>query len=237
MKTLILVLRSLIFNVVSFIGHVVFLTGVVWIVFIPQKNAIAVLRRGFHWAYRWERFMLGLDYVMTGTQNLPSSGTYIAAIKHQSIWETYKVQLWFNNPAVIMKHELRYVPLWGWYAIKVRAIFVKRGSGREALRSLRAGAQEAKKQGRVIVIFPQGTRVPYRQNAPYKRGVVELYDELKVPIVPIALNSGKFWSRRSFIKHPGTIEVQVLPPIQPGLAPNEALKKLEAVLETASNRL
>ncbi|MGE3770957.1 MAG: lysophospholipid acyltransferase family protein [Bdellovibrionales bacterium] len=225
----------MIFTIVFYVSNIVMCIGIFWLPLVPHRAAVKSLQLFFRFFGVLERNILGLHYVVEGRENLPP-GCCIIAIKHQSVWETYKVHVMFDNPVTVMKAELKYVPLWGWYAQKVRSIFVERGKSR-AVKSLVEGGLRAKKDGQAIVIFPQGTRVPYGETRPYKRGAIELYTALNVPLVPVALNSGKFWPRHQFIKKPGTITVQILPPIMPGLTGEEAFKKLQDAIETASSKL
>jgi len=229
-------LRTLLFKTAFYITNAVLCVAIFWVPLVPHRIALRTIQLYMRCFGVLERVLMGLDYRIEGLENLPKSGCYIAAIKHQSTWETYKVHEWIHNPATVMKAELRHIPLWGWYAAKLQTIFVERGKTR-AYASLMEGGERAKAQGRPIIIFPQGTRVAYGEHRPYKRGVVELYAKLGVPIIPIALNSGKFWPRDGFMMRSGTITVKVLPPIMPGLDPAEALRTLENATENASNSL
>lgn len=229
-------IRSVIFNILFTVVHVGLVIMMAIFAFLPQRYMVGMLEftmRSFAWL---ERNILGLTYVVTGQENIPQ-GCYIFASKHQSIWETYKLHLLMKNPAVIMKKELMQIPFWGRIARKVDAIGVDRGAGGAALRSLIAGGKVAKAAARPIVIFPQGTRLPPEEYRPYKYGVAALYNALDVPLIPVALNSGLYWPRNSFLKRPGVIKVEILPPIMPGLKSAAALEALEAVLEPATKRL
>jgi 1-acyl-sn-glycerol-3-phosphate acyltransferase len=136
-----------------------------------------------------------------------------------------------------MKKELMLIPVYGWLARKQRMIPIDRKAGASALRGLLRAAEAAKGEGRQIVIFPQGTRVAPGADAPYQPGVAALYARLGCPVVPVALNSGCFWPRRSFVKYPGRIVIELLEPIPPGLAKGAFLAELERRIETATARL
>jgi 1-acyl-sn-glycerol-3-phosphate acyltransferase len=181
--------------------------------------------------------LLGLRYQVVGLENLPANGCFIVAAKHQSAWETLKLHLILTDPAVVLKRELTQVPVWGLMARKARIIPVDRGAKGRAIASMLKGALAIKEDGRPILIFPQGTRVAPGAYVPYKVGVALMYDKLKVPLVPMALNSGMFWPRKAYFKRPGTITVQFLPPIPAGLPREEMMARLESVLEEASDRL
>jgi 1-acyl-sn-glycerol-3-phosphate acyltransferase len=182
------------------------------------------------------RNLVGLDYRVIGAENLPV-GPAIFAAKHQSAWETLFFSRYLNYPAFVLKRELLSIPLFGWYLRKVGMIAVDRAAGASALRNMARQASEAFAEDRSILIFPEGTRVPPGQSRPYHPGVAALYTQLKVPVVPVALNSGLFRGRRSFVKRPGTVTVQFLPPIPPGLDRKAFMRELESRIETAATAL
>jgi 1-acyl-sn-glycerol-3-phosphate acyltransferase len=180
--------------------------------------------------------IVGLRFELRGDASLLRQPV-IVACKHQSAWDTFIFYLLARDPAYVMKKELMAIPVYGWLARKQRMIAVDRKGGAAALRALLRAAEEAVAAGRQIVIFPQGTRVAPGASAPYQPGVAALYGKLGVPVVPVALNSGRYWPRRSFLKYPGTIIVEILPPIPPGLAKPVFMAELERRIETASARL
>jgi 1-acyl-sn-glycerol-3-phosphate acyltransferase len=161
---------------------------------------------------------------------------FIAAVQHQSAWEAMQVPIWFPDAAIVLKQELLDVPLWGPCMNKYGAIPVQRAKkGSDIKRMLRAGETFAQ-QKRAIVIFPQGTRVKLGETRPYQRGVGVLYEHLNIPVVPIALNSGEYWSRKTLfgflkIHLPGTVRVTIHPPIPAGLPRDEMMEKLQAAIE------
>ena len=180
--------------------------------------------------------VVGLDYRVTGAENLPA-GPAIYAAKHQSAWETLVLSRDLRFPAFVLKRELLSIPLFGWFIKKAGMIAVDRAAGANALRQMSRQATEVFDSGRSVLIFPEGTRVAPGQRRPYHPGVAALYTQLKVPVVPVALNSGLFWGRRAFIKRPGVITVQFLPPIPPGLDRKGLMRELENRIETAANTL
>jgi len=229
-------LRSLIFNIVFHLWTAFACVAFVWVLLVPRPTMMVVVHwylRTLHWL---ERTILGLDYEVRGRENLPQ-GSYIVAAKHQSAWETTKLHALFGDPAIVLKRELTYVPLWGWYARKTRMIPVDRGARGKALSSMVQNSIPVRDEGRPIVIFPQGTRVAPGTFRPYRIGVGVLYEQLGIPIVPVALNAGLYWPRRSFLKRPGTIVVEILPPIPPGKSRQAAMQELEARLEAATDRI
>ena len=183
-----------------------------------------------------ERVLIGLRYQVIGTAALPPP-PFIVAAKHQSAWETMKLHLLFEEPAVVLKRELMHLPIGGWFAARSGMIPIDRGGRGPALHRALAHARQRVAESLPIIIFPQGTRVAPGEHRHYQVGAYALYAALNLPVVPMALNSGMFWPRRRFRKRPGTITVELLPPILPGLDRDEFLDKLESDLEAASERL
>jgi 1-acyl-sn-glycerol-3-phosphate acyltransferase len=229
-------LRSLAFNA-AFVA----ITALIGVVGLP------VLLGPRHWSMRlggfWANSVLwlldsiaGLRGEVRGTGHLPTGGCLIA-MKHQSAWDTLMLQSLFRDPAVVVKRELLWVPFYGWYARRAGSIPVDRGGGAAALRSMVAAARRAAAEGRPIVIFPQGTRTAPGHPVPYQPGVAALYQALNLPLVPAAVNSGLYWGRRSFLKRPGRIVLEFLPPIAPGLPRRELMPELERRIETATTAL
>ena len=203
---------------------------------LPRKGALQMALlwvRSVAWV---ERNVLGLDYRVIGRENLPAHGAFIVAAKHQSTFETMKLHLILNDPAIVLKKELLRIPIWGPYLRQTGMIPIDRSAGRRAVGTMLEASEKAKAEGRPIVIFPQGTRIPVGVKRSYKAGVAALYHQLALPILPLALNSGLFWPKRG-MKHGGTVTFSFLPPIEPGLEPESALSLLEQRLETETDRL
>lgn len=182
------------------------------------------------------RWTCGLTHRVRGLENLPS-GPCIIASKHQSTWETLAFTHVFSDGAVVLKRDLFYIPVVGWMMWRAGNIGIDRAAGPAALRSILRDARRVLDAGRPIVIFPEGTRTAIGTDIPYQPGVAALYTQLKVPVVPVALNSGLFWGRRTFIKKAGTIDVQILPPIAAGLTRADFMRTLHDRIETATRDL
>lgn len=230
------ILRSALFNLLFFGWTTLCCFALLPSMLLPHRAMMAwifVWLRVVHWL---EKTILGIDYRVVGRENLPA-GACIVAAKHQSAWETLKLHLLLPDPAIVLKAELLKVPVWGRYLVRTGMIPVERGAGSKAIRSMIANARPRAEEGRPIAIFPQGTRTAPGTWRPYRIGVGALYEGLDLPVVPMALNSGVFWGRRAFRKRPGTITVEFLPPIPPGLPREEMMRRLEDELETASERL
>ncbi|WP_395016089.1 lysophospholipid acyltransferase family protein [Dongia sp.] len=231
-----LVLRSILFNLLyglwSAAMHVVCLP----LLFASRR---AVQAAGGIWidGTLWLlKHVVGIDHRVIGAEHLPQAAA-IYASKHQSAWETLFLSRYLGFPAFVLKKELLSIPLFGWFMKKSGMIAVDRKAGASALRSMARQATETLEGGRSILIFPEGTRVAPGQSKPYQPGVAALYTQQKVPVVPVALNSGLFWGRRAFVKRPGTIVVQILPPIPPGLDRKLFMKELENRIEPAVTAL
>jgi 1-acyl-sn-glycerol-3-phosphate acyltransferase len=229
-------LRSLVFVAVFYLNTAVFLVFGSPLLLGPRSWAMAALKAHALASIWWMRVICGTKLEVRGLENLPKGPAIIAA-KHQSAWDTFGLIPWTRDPAMIMKKELLSVPLYGWFSRKFEMIFVQRDLGAGALRRMAADAATRAAQGRDIVIFPEGTRRAPGAPPAYKPGVTFLYDTLGIPCVPVALNSGVFWPRRSLLRRPGTIVVEFLPAIEPGLPRKQFISLLQERIETATARL
>jgi 1-acyl-sn-glycerol-3-phosphate acyltransferase len=189
--------------------------------------------RGIGFLLRW---VVGIRHEVRGLHHLPDEPVVIAA-KHQSAWETLTFHTIVHELSVGLKYELTRIPVFGHYLLKSGCIRIDRGAAAKALKSLVDGAQQAMAGGLHVMIFPEGTRRPVGASPDYKPGVAALYKQLGRPCVPVALNSGMFWGRRSFAKRPGTIVLEFLEPIPPGLPRAAFMRTLEERIETATNHL
>jgi 1-acyl-sn-glycerol-3-phosphate acyltransferase len=205
---------------------------------LPRPFAMGFARRWGLYFVWLSRTVGGIRVEFRGLENIPP-GPLLVAIKHQSLWETFMLLGMFDDPCFVMKRELAFIPLFGWFIYKMRNVPINRKDGARALIKLtRAANQEIHADGgRQILVFPEGTRRPPRSPPLYKYGIAKLYEGLNVPCLPIGLNSGIFWPRNSLHMKPGTIIVDILPPIEPGLDRNEFFKRVQDQIETSSNRL
>lgn len=233
-------IRSTIFNIVFYGFTAISCVLCLPFLFLPKKDAMWAVRLFVDSALFFERHILGLDYEVRGLEHLPK-GPCIVAAKHESAYETTKLNILFDDPAIILKRELLRIPLWGRFLAKVEPIAIDRSQGKEAMEQIIDGARRVQAQGRPIIIFPQGTRVsPSKKvsDRPYKIGAARMALETGLPLVPMALNSGMFWPRKSWRKRPGKIVFEFLPPVS--LASNDPTvitRDLESRLEAASDAL
>ncbi len=191
----------------------------------------------------WIRLVLGglalicgVSLHLEGLEHLPKGGALIAC-KHQAMLDVLWPWMVCESPALIFKKELGILPIFGWYALKLKNLMVDRGGHATALRKMvrRAGALIG--EGRQIMIFPEGTRVQPGQTLPFKPGVAALYTQLNVPCVPVALNSGLHWPAHGLVIRPGVVTVRILPPIAPGLKRKEFMSVLQSRIDEASAAL
>jgi len=236
MTSAVLWLRSLAFNFGWYLGSAVIAIVGLPLLLAPRRVVVAWARFWIVFVLWWLRLTCGLGHRVVGLQNLPP-GPVIIACKHQSSWETLSFTLLFRDIAIVLKRELLFIPVVGWAMARAGNIAVSRGDGAAALRGLVKQARAAIADGRSIVIFPEGTRVAPGDQRPYQVGTAALYRQLGVPVVPMALNSGLFWGRRKWIKRPGVITLEVLPPIAPGLSRDAFMATLKERIEQATARL
>jgi 1-acyl-sn-glycerol-3-phosphate acyltransferase len=229
-------LRSLLFNVAFWIWTAILALAALPLLLLRRRAMQAVGRNWGRGVDALARAVVGLSYEVRGRERVPQEPA-IFAIKHQSAWETMIVHSLLDDPAIALKRELTLIPLFGWYLLRAGMIRIDRGAGARALRSLVEGARGALDRGSSVVMFPEGTRVAPGQRRPYQPGIAALYLQLERPVVPVALNSGLYWRRRGFLKRPGSIVVEFLEPIGPGLDRKSFMAELERRLEGATGRL
>jgi 1-acyl-sn-glycerol-3-phosphate acyltransferase len=231
-----LVLRSLLFNVAFYINIILWMIALLPTLVGPRRVFLGVVKAWARSSLWLMRAIVGTKVEIQGLEHIPQGGLLIAA-KHQSFWETFTLFTLFEQPTYILKRELTWIPVFGWYLAKAGCVPIDRKAGSAALVEMNAKAREAVKQGRQIIIFPEGTRRPAGAPPAYKYGVAHLYENLGVPCVPVGLNSGLYWPRRSFLRRPGTIRIEILEPIAPGGSRDEFFQKVQAAIEGSSNRL
>jgi 1-acyl-sn-glycerol-3-phosphate acyltransferase len=229
-------LRSLLFAAAFYVVTALFLLLGSPLLLAPRSWAMAGLRAHAHACLWLQRTIVGTRMEVRGREHLPA-GPCLVAAKHQSAWDTFALVPLLRDPALVMKIELMSIPFYGWFSRKFGMIPIRREAGPSALRQLVRDARDRIAAGREVLIFPEGTRRAPGAPPDYKPGVVLLYDSLGVPCVPIALNSGLYWPRRSLIRYPGTIVVEFLEPLAAGLKRAEFKALLEERIEQATHRL
>jgi 1-acyl-sn-glycerol-3-phosphate acyltransferase len=231
-----LTFRSVLFNVLFYLNLAVQIVFAIPSLLMPPWAILAIARFWARSNFWLLRVVCGTRVEFRGLEKIPA-GALLVASKHQSLWETFALLTVFRMPAYIMKRELVFIPFFGWYAWKAGMITVRRGGGVQALNEMNASARAALARGCQIIIFPEGTRRAPGAEPRYKYGVAHLYSETGVACLPVALNSGLFWPRRSVRRYPGTIVVEFLDPIPPGLGKDEFLARVQDTVEAATARL
>jgi 1-acyl-sn-glycerol-3-phosphate acyltransferase len=231
-----ILVRSIVFNLLFYLNTLVYLIVALPTFFMPYRAIIAVARSWGRTNLVLLRVVAGIDIEVRGREKIPK-GAIIVAAKHQSAWETFALLPEFDNPVFIVKRELQWIPIFGWLMIKGRMVPVDRSAGSQALFAMTERARIELADNRQLIIFPEGTRRPAGAEPRYKFGVAQLYAEEGVPCLPVALNSGLFWPRRSLRRLPGTVTVEILDPIAPGLDKDVFFGRLKDELETATARL
>jgi 1-acyl-sn-glycerol-3-phosphate acyltransferase len=231
-----ILVRSIAFNLLFYLNTLIYLIVALPTFFLPYRAIIAVARSWARTNMMLLRVIAGIDVEVRGREKIPK-GPIIVASKHQSAWETFALLPLFDNPLFIVKRELEWIPIFGWLMIKGRMVPVNRSAGSQALVAMTERARIELADNRQLIIFPEGTRRPAGAEPRYKFGVAHLYAAEGVPCVPIALNSGLFWPRRSIRRLPGTVVVEVLDPIAAGIDKDVFFKRLQQDIETATARL
>lgn len=230
-------IRSTVFNLAFYVISAACCLLCLPALILPRRWFLAVVQAYHYIIIALEYGILNLRYEVRGQEHLPPQGAYLVAAKHMSAYETLKLRLLFKDPAIVLKKELLQIPLWGTFLKKTDVIAIDRTNPDSATASIRDGALRMKDQGRPIIIFPQGTRVwPHEtaQNKRYKSGIYRMHAATDLPIVPMATNSGLFWPRRGWLKSPGTVVFEFLPPIAAGHSKEQVMSRIEHDVETRS---
>ena len=229
-------LRSLVFNILFYVFFLLWSLVALPTFVLPRT---AMLKVASWWARTnilLMRAICGIKVEFRGVEKIPK-GPLIVASKHQSMWETISLLRFFEAPFFVVKRELKFIPIFGLFIIKTDMVAIDRSKGGRAMLAVMRRAEEEVKHGRQFVIFPEGTRTAPGAPPHYKAGIGLIYADCGVPVLPVALNSGLFWPRRTFMRYPGTLVVEFLDPIPPGLKRDEFLKRVETVIEEATNRI
>lgn len=229
-------LRALVFSLLFYLVTGLMMLLGIWLLIAPRSWAMQGLRLHGQICVWLLRMVCGTGLEVRGHNRLPP-GPCLVVAKHQSAWDTFGLIPLFRDPAIVLKAELTRIPLYGWFCRKFEHIFVRRERAATALKTMLADAEARAAAGREIFIFAEGTRRPPGAPPDYKSGYVALYEALGVPVVPLALNSGLYWPRRSMARYPGTIIVEILEPVPAGLPRSAMRRQVEGAIEAASQRL
>jgi 1-acyl-sn-glycerol-3-phosphate acyltransferase len=230
-------IRSLIFYALFFTQTAV----LAMIIGLMSKITPGARNLGWALAQYWNssnvfmlRWIVGIRTEVSGAENIPEGGCIIGS-KHQSDWDIFALLPYVGKPAFIAKKELLDIPLFGWAAAWMNTISIDRKRGKNALPIMIEDTKRALENGCRVIIYPEGTRRPAFAEPSYRSGIVKMYQALDVPVVPVALTSGLYWARNSIVLWPGKARAKFLPPIEPGLAPEEFQARLIEAIETETN--
>jgi 1-acyl-sn-glycerol-3-phosphate acyltransferase len=229
-------LRSALFNVLFYVNLSIWLIAMLPTLVMPRaflRRMCKVWIRSFIWLMQR---ITRLELKVKGVEHLPKGG-YIVASKHQSLLETFALYPELPDAVIVLKKELMWIPLFGWYMVKLRMIPVQRGGGKAALKDMSKRVKAEIEAGRQVIIFPEGTRTKPNSAPAYKNGVIHLYNQTHALVAPVALNTGLFWPRRQFLRYEGTVTLEFLPPITSDLPRDSFMHELQTKIETASERL
>lgn len=213
--------------------------GIIWLPSLAMpRRALMTGIRWYSGLVRWGlRVICGVTTEVRGSEHLPEGGIIYAA-KHQCMWDVFMPFIILADPVITMKRELLWYPFFGWYSLKSKMIPIDRGGAAKTVRGMLKAAEDRMKDQRQFVIFPEGTRhAPGRTTGYFSAGTSAFYKRLGVQCLPVATNSGLCWPAHGFVRRPGTIVYEILPPIEPGLDRKALMSRLEGAIEPASDRL
>ncbi len=226
-------IRSLFFNIFLYAGLITIFILAIPTLILPSKFTIFFGRISAKYIVFILRLILNTKVIFHGIENLKKVDNFFVASAHQSMFETFALQIPLNGPIFILKRELLNIPLFGWYLRKIGSIaIVRETTTKENLNFFDKVKERIEKSKRPLLIFPQGTRVKLDDQPPFKKGVGRIYNALDLPCIPVALNTGKVWPKNSFMKYPGDIHISFLEPIISGKDNEEFVKDLENKIYT-----
>ena len=228
-----LFIKSLIFNIFLYAGLILIFILAIPTLILPSKFTIFFGRLSAKYLVFILKIILNTKVKFHGVENLKKVDNFFVASAHQSMFETFALQIPLDGPIFILKKELLNIPLFGWYLRKIGSIAIVRDTTtRENLNFFDKVRERIEKSKRPLLIFPQGTRVKLDEQPPFKKGVGRIYKALNLPCIPVALNTGKVWPKNSFLKYPGDIHISFLEPIMSGKNNEEFVKDIENKIYT-----
>ena len=231
-------LKSLIFNIFLFAGLITIFILAIPTLILPSKFTIFFGRLSAKYIVFLVKIILHSKVIFHGIENLKKVDNFFIASAHQSMFETFALQIPLDGPIFILKKELLNIPLFGWYLRKIGSIaIVRQTTTKENLNFFDKIKETIDKSKRPLLIFPQGTRVKLDERPPFKKGAGRIYKALNLPCIPVALNTGKVWPKNSFMKCTGDIHISFLEPIMPGKESDEFLKEIEDKIYTEIKKL
>jgi len=221
-------IRSFLFSIFFFAG--IFIISILFIpaFLLPQKIVLFGGKLMGYWASFCLKFFLSTKITIKGKENILKNNKFFIACSHQSMFETFYLQTIFNSPVFILKKELLFIPIFGWYLKKIGSISIKRNKvTRENLSFFEDISKIINSTNRPLIIFPQATRVLPDERPPFKKGASRIYEELKIHCQPIAINSGYVWPKKGYKRINQEITISILKPINPGLTKENFINIIE----------
>ena len=229
-------LRSLLFNVLFYVVFVFLALLAIPTLLMPIRALLTVVEWWSGATLFMLRVICNIKVEFRGLEKLPE-GPLLVVAKHQSFWETFTLASKLNRPIFILKRQLTYIPVFGQFLTKAGMIAIDRSAGGKVLLEMTRRARAAVRGGAQLIIFPEGTRRAAGAPARYKTGFGHVYSACDVPCLPVALNSGLFWPRRTFMRYPGTMVMEFLDVLPPGLPKEEFITRVRKEIEDATGRL
>ena len=221
-------IKSLTFNIFLYSGIVLVFILAIPTLILPNKFTLYFGKFLAYYIIFLLKILLNTKVIFHGLENLKKVEKFFIASAHQSMFETFVLQAPINFPIFILKKELLRIPLFGWYLKKIGSIEITREkTTKENLNFFDKIKYSIETTNRPLLIFPQGTRVRYKERVPFKKGIGRIYDSLNLPCIPVALNSGMIWPKNSFMKYNGNIHISFLEPIMPGKDKADFIKEIE----------
>ena len=226
-------IKSLIFNIFLYSGLILIFILAIPTLILPDRFTIFFGRLSAKYIVLILKLVMNSKVIFHGEENLKKVDRFFIASAHQSMFETFALQIPLDGPIFILKKELLNIPLFGWYLRKIGSVaIIRETTTKENLSFFDKIKQRIEKTKRPLLIFPQGTRVKLDENPPFKKGVGRIYRALNLPCVPVALNTGKVWPKNSFMKFSGDIHISFLEPVMPGKEKDEFVKEIENKIYT-----
>ena len=221
-------LKSLIFNIFLYLGLITIFILAIPTLILPDKFTLFFGKLSAKYIVFLLKIILNTKVIFHGLENLKKVDRFFVASAHQSMFETFALQIPLDSPIFVLKKELLKIPLFGQYLKKIGSIeIIRETTTKENLNFFEKIKSRIEEQKRPLLIFPQGTRVKFDEQPPFKKGVGRIYSSLNLPCIPIALNTGKVWPKNSFMKYSGDIHISFLEPIMPGKDKNDFIKEIE----------
>ena len=231
-------LKNLLFSIIFFSG--IFFISIIFLpsFFLPKSFVLAGGKLMGYWTGFCLKALLSVNIKVLGKENIIKHKKFFIAASHQSMFETFYLQTIFNSPVFILKKELTYIPIFGWYLKKIGSISIKRGkNSRDNLNFFNEIKKNLEDAKRPLIIFPQGTRLEPGERLPFKKGVARIYDELKICCQPVAINSGYVWPKKGPKITNKQITVSIMPSIDYGAEKNDFLKNLQKQIYAELDRI